>query len=388
MILDRLQARLSSWHDDGLYRPLHELQSPMQADVINSGKNQRVFCASNYLGLANHPRLKKAMIAATEKMGVGTGASHLVVGHHALHKAAEDAFATQFGFESAMLFSCGYMANLGIQQALLNRNDVAYHDRLNHASLLDGARLSGAKLKRFRHLDYAQLEQQLQQDSRSSQFVASDTVFSMRGDKADLSALVALRKKHGFFLLLDDAHGVGVVGNEGRGSLDKAGLTARDVDILVCPLGKAFGSFGAMVMGERCVIDALRQFSRSYVYSTAMPAALAAVAKESLQVMQDEPWRHARLRELIAYFKKTAQHYSLSLLPSDSAIQAFVVGDTQRCSQLADYLQEKGFLITAIRKPTVPVGEEQLRFAINVGQTEADIDALLATLAAGVSNAD
>ena len=381
MILDRLKERLNAWRDDGLYREMHCLESPMQSEIINQGKGFRVFSSGNYLGLANHPRQKAAMREAVENYGVGTGASHLVVGYTKQHQAAEEAFASACGFESAMLFSCGYMANVGIQQALLSRNDVVYQDRLNHASLLDGARLSGAKLKRFRHLNYVELEQMLRADGLKSKLVVSDTVFSMQGDEADLKILSQLRKKYGFFLIVDDAHGMGVVGQNGRGSLNKAGLSAKDIDLYVCPLGKAFGSFGAVVMGTVMVIDALRQFTRSYVYTTAMPAAMASAAKEALQIMQEESWRHKRLLELITYFKKSAKKNGIQLLPSDSAIQAFVVKGAEACCRVSKKLLQAGFLVTAIRQPTVPAGSEQLRFTLNVGQTENDIDALMAVIA-------
>jgi 8-amino-7-oxononanoate synthase len=387
LILDRLQNRLAVWREDGLYRDMHCLTSPMQSQVVNREKSQRVFCSSNYLGLANHPRQKTAMVQAVEQYGVGAGASHLVVGYTKQHQQAEEAFAAYYGFEKAMLFSCGYMANLGIQQVLLGRNDVVYQDRLNHASLLDGAKLSGAKLKRFNHLDYDHLESLLRADAGKEQLVVTDTVFSMQGDEANLTALTELRKKYGFALVIDDAHGVGVVGENGRGSLDKAGLVAADVDLLVCPLGKGFGSFGAMVMGAADLISALRQFTRSYVYTTAMPAALAAVAQEALQIMGDEGWRYTRLRKLIAYFKAAAGRHGIVLLPSDSAIQALVVGGVESCCRLSAHLSQLGFLVTAIRQPTVPAGSEQLRFTLNVGQSEEDIDQLMVAIEQGLSDA-
>lgn len=363
MILERFNERALAWQQAGLQRQV----SPVADD-------QRVFCSNNYLGLADHPRLKQAMITATEKYGVGTGASHLVVGYTKQHQQTEQAYAQAFGFEAAMLFSCGYMANVGVQQALLSRHDVVYHDRLNHASLLDGARLSGAKLQRFHHLDYDHLESLLQ---RKNGLVVTDSVFSMQGDQADLNRLVQLRQHHGFTLMVDDAHGVGVVGRNGQGSLQQAGLTAQDVDILVCPLGKAFGCFGAVVFAKQTVIDALRQFSRSYIYTTAMPAAMAAVAQEALAVVQQESWRHARLQELIQYFKQTAKQHGVVLLPSDTAIQALVTGSVESCCRLSEVLAKSGFKITAIRQPTVPVGSEQLRFTLNVGQSESDIDRLM-----------
>lgn len=375
VILERLQQRLANWRSDGLYRNLHQLQSPMQSAIVNRGRIQRVFCANNYLGLANHPRLRTAMASAAEQYGVGTGASHLVVGYGDLHAQAEADFAKYFGFEAAIMFSCGYLANVGIQQALLTRQDIVYHDRLNHASLLDGTRLAGAKLKRFQHRNYAQLESLLTINSQA--LVASDTVFSMQGDIADCRQLSSLCRHYGATLLLDDAHGVGVVGANGRGSLQQFELTAADVDLYICPLGKAFGSFGAMVMANTKTIDALRQFTRSYIYSTAMPVALAAVAIESLQIMQEDAWRHQRLRALIAYFKQSAAEYGIDFAPSDTAIQALIVGDAIRCSALADRLSQADFLVTAIRQPTVPAGSELLRLTLNVGHNENDIDELM-----------
>ena len=366
MLLKRFHDRAAAWQQAGLQRQLHPV-----------AQDQNVFCSNNYLGLAHHPRLKQAMITATDSCGVGTGASHLVVGYTEQHQQAEQAFAQAFAFEAAMLFSCGYMANVGVQQALLTRNDVVYHDRLNHASLLDGARLSDAKLQRFHHLDYDHLESLLQRDAGQAQLVVTDSVFSMQGDQADLKRLVQLRQQYGFTLIVDDAHGIGVVGDKGQGSLQQAGLSVDDVDLLICPLGKALGCFGAVVLGKQATIDALRQFARSYIYTTAMPAALAAVAQESLAVMQQESWRHARLQTLIAYFKQAAAQRGIQLLPSDTAIQALVTGSVDSCCHLSDALAKAGFKVTAIRQPTVPAGSEQLRFTLNVGQSEEDIDRLM-----------
>ena len=377
MILDRLQKRLQDWSAADLYRK--QLCTPALAK-----QDKRVFCSNDYLGLASHPALRFALVETSQAYGVGTGASALVSGYTSCHRRAEEAYADFFGFESALLFSTGYMANLGVIQALVGKGDCIYQDRLNHASLIDGARCTGAQLRRYHHLDMSHLETLLERDKGQPQLVVSDAVFSMRGDSAPLAELCALRRKYDFTLLIDDAHGIGVVGDQGRGSLSAAGIEPDEIDIYVCPLGKAMGCMGGMVMGKTSLIAALRQFSRSYIYTTAMPAALAAVAETSLELLKQDATGFEQLRLMISYFKQKIKTTDLNWWPSDTAIQSLLMGSCEKANRLAMHLNKQGFLITSIRAPTVPKGQEQLRFTVNAAHTQEDIDALFSALAQGV----
>ncbi|GEN28030.1 8-amino-7-oxononanoate synthase [Halovibrio variabilis] len=338
------------------------------------------FAGNDYLGLAQDPRVSEAQAAGARHYGAGAGASHLVSGHLAVHEALEDALAEWTGRERALLFSTGYMANLGVLQALADRDTAIFQDRLNHASLLDGGRLSGARSRRFHHRDTHDLDRLLTRSERPHKLVVSDGVFSMDGDVAEIASLVTTSQRHHAWLMIDDAHGVGVLGDNGSGC---AGSTwnSTEVPILVGTLGKALGTAGAFVAGDAALIEHLIQFSRSYIYTTAQPPAIAAATLKALTIIQSEPEHRDRLNANIAYFRQVAQQLGLPLSASATAIQPLVLGDEARTLHWAARLQTLGIHVGAIRPPTVPNGEARLRITLSARHTRDHIDRLLAALA-------
>ena len=340
------------------------------------------FCSNDYLGLAQHPQLIAAFKRVADDEGVGSTAAHLVCGHRREHAALEEALAEWTGRERALLFSTGYMANLGVMQALLGRGDVCVQDKLNHACLLDGAMLAGATLRRYPHGDAAAAARQLAGEPGAAALLATDGVFSMDGDRAPLRALVASCRREGATLMVDDAHGLGVLGPEGAGSVAEAGLGAREVPVLMATLGKALGTHGAFVAGSTELIEGLTQFARTYVYTTAMPTALAAATLAAVQLARTESWRREKLVALIARFRAGATQLGLPLAASDTPIQPLLLGDAAGALAAARALEAHGVLVTAIRPPTVPAGQARLRITLSVAHEEEHVDRLLDALAA------
>jgi 8-amino-7-oxononanoate synthase len=348
---------------------------------------QRVinFCSNDYLGIAGDARVAAAMQAAAAAWGVGAGAAHLVTGHTHEHHALEEELAAFTGREAALLFSTGYMANVGVITALAARGEVVLQDRLNHASLIDGARQSDARLQRYDHADASDAARRVANAEGRTSLIATDGVFSMDGDIAPLPELAALAAQHDAWLLVDDAHGLGVLGKQGRGSVELAGLDAAQVPLLVGTLGKAFGSFGAFVAGPRDVVDLIMQRARSYVYTTALPPAVAAATRASLRIVIEEDWRRERLAGLIARFRTGAAQLALPLLASSTPIQPVVLPGAARCLAVSRSLMQCGFWVSAIRHPTVPAGTERLRVTISAGHSDQQIDALLDALHAATT---
>jgi 8-amino-7-oxononanoate synthase len=347
--------------------------------AIVEGRQVRVFCSNDYLGLAHHSKLQAALQAAAGRFGVGSGAAHLITGHSAPHQRLEEELAQYTGRERALLFSTGYMANLGVLGTFADRSEAVLEDRLNHASLIDGARVCGAKLLRYAHADVAEAAAALEAHPGCT-LIASDGLFSMDGDVAPLRALSALAKRQRAWLLVDDAHGLGVLGREGRGSLEVAGLDSADVPLLVGTLGKAFGCAGAFVAGDAELIELILQRARTYIYTTALPPAMAAAASAALRLAQREGWRREKLRALVARLREGARTLGLPLQPSDSPIQPLMVGDAAHALHLSDALFELGFWVSAIRPPTVPDGSARLRLTLSASHSEADVDQLLEAL--------
>ncbi|MDP5063098.1 MAG: 8-amino-7-oxononanoate synthase [Haliea sp.] len=384
----RLLAMLEARREAGLYRQCLTLESAQGPLVRLEGREYLNFCSNDYLGLAAHPKVIASLRDAAVQWGVGSGASHLVCGHSSPHRALEEALAELTGRPRALLFSSGYAANTGILQALLQPGDNVLQDRLNHASLLDGGLHSGARMRRFAHNDCADLARKLARagvtgtDGRDSGavLVAVDGVFSMDGDSAPLAELAATCAAHGAWLMVDDAHGFGVRGSSGAGSVQAAGLGEPDVPILMATLGKALGTSGAFVAGSELLIEALIQSTRNYIYTTAMPPALAAASLTALQVLHEEAWRRDHLNSLIVQFRHGAQQCGLPLLDSSSAIQPLLVGEPERALQLSQRLRERGLLISAIRPPTVPAGTSRLRITLSAAHTPAQVVRLLDAL--------
>jgi 8-amino-7-oxononanoate synthase len=376
-----LAPALAERHTQNLYRQRRLVQSPQTPQLQVDGKQYTAFCSNDYLGLANHPEVIAAMQTAAQRWGVGSGASHLVAGHSSEHHALEEELAAFTGRARALLFSTGYMANLGAITALVGQGDAVFEDRLNHASLLDAGLLSGARFQRFLHSDLANLAARLVKTEAARKLIVVDGVFSMDGDCAPLPELAALAHKHSAWLMVDDAHGFGCLGATGAGSAEHFALTQNDVPILMGTLGKAFGSFGAFIAGSDALIETLIQFARPYIYTTAMPPAVAAATRASLVLMQTEHWRRAHLQQLIARFRAGAEQLGLQLMNSFSPIQPIIIGSEVQALAISNALAARGFLIIAIRPPTVPVGSSRLRVTLTAEHSLAQVDDLLSALA-------
>ncbi|UYO75447.1 8-amino-7-oxononanoate synthase [Halomonas qinghailakensis] len=338
------------------------------------------FAGNDYLGLAHDPRVQAAQAEGARRFGAGAGASHLVSGHLEIHEALEDALAQWTGRQRALLFSTGYMANLGVLQALADSHTALFQDRLNHASLLDGATLSGARSRRFHHRDGADLERLLARSSATHKLVVSDGVFSMDGDVADIATLAHVSQQHNAWLMIDDAHGLGVLGDNGSGCVE--GFDSQAVPILVGTLGKALGTAGAFVAGDAVLIDHLTQFARSYVYTTAQPPSIAAATLEALTIVQREPEHRQRLQHHINYFRQQVQALELPLADSHTPIQPLLLGNESRTMAWAAKLSQRGIHVGAIRPPTVPMGAARLRITLSARHTPSDIDRLVEGLSA------
>lgn len=364
-----------------LYRRRRVIDSPQDALLSVDGREVVNFCSNDYLGLANHPEVAAAFKRGVDRYGVGSGSAHLVCGHSRAHHALEEALADFTGRERALLFSTGYMANLGVISALIGRNDRVLEDRLNHASLLDGGLLSRAQFKRYRHGDVEDLSIQLASQTQGRSLIVSDGVFSMDGDLAPLPIIADLAKKHDAGLMIDDAHGFGVLGQHGGGIVEHFALSPADVPILVGTLGKAFGTFGAFVAGSEALIEFMIQKARSYIFTTALPPAVAEASCASLQLLREEHWRRTHLRSLIRHFKTRAGQLGLGLLPSETAIQPVLLGDSARALSVSEQLLARGFWVGAIRPPTVPAGTARLRITLSVHHQLHQVDHLLQSLA-------
>ncbi|EGV31795.1 8-amino-7-oxononanoate synthase [Thiorhodococcus drewsii AZ1] len=360
------------------YRRRRVQDGPQQPKAVLDGRPMLSFCSNDYLGLANHPEVIRALQRGAETWGVGSGSAHLVNGHSRAHHALEEALAAFTGRPRALLFSTGYMANLGVISALAGRGDKVLQDRLNHASLLDGAQLSRANLRRYPHADAAGLERQL--NDSGARLIATDGVFSMDGDLAPLPELIPIARRAGAWLLVDDAHGLGVLGRGGRGTFDHFGLTPDDDCILMGTLGKALGTFGAFVAGSEELIETLIQRARSYVFTTASPPAVAEATRASLAIAEREDWRRERLQTLIARFRHGAEQLGLPIMDSPTPIQPLMAGSEAQALAWSRALEEAGILVGAIRPPTVPEGTARLRITFSATHRDEDLDRLLEAL--------
>ncbi len=374
-----LRARLEQRRAADLYRQRPLLQSPQGPEVVVDGQPLLAFCSNDYLGLANHPEVIAAWRAGAERWGVGGGASHLVIGHSTPHHEVEEALAELTGRPRALLFSTGYMANLGALTALVGQGDTVLQDRLNHASLLDAGLLSGARFNRYLHNDASSLASRLDK-AVGNTLVVTDGVFSMDGDIADLPALAATAKARDAWLMVDDAHGFGTLGRNGGGIVEHFGLSTEQVPVLLGTLGKACGTAGAFVAGSEELIECLIQFARPYIYTTSQPPALACATLRSLQLLRSEHWRREHLAALIQQFRSGAEQIGLQLMDSFTPIQPILIGDSARALRLSQRLRERGLLVTAIRPPTVPAGSARLRVTLSAAHSAAQVQLLLDAL--------
>ncbi len=375
----QLTGNLDDIARKGLYRSRRVIESPQGVNLKIDGRNIVNFCSNDYLGLANHPDVVKAFKSGADRYGVGSGSAHLICGHSAAHHALEEELAAFTGRDRALLFSTGYMANIGVISALLGRGDAVFEDRLNHASLLDGGLLSGARFKRYAHADVADLEANLEK-AAGDKLIVTDGVFSMDGDFAPLQELAVAAKNHDAWLMVDDAHGLGVIGENGGGIVEHYCLSQDDVPVLMGTLGKGLGTFGAFVAGSEVLIETLIQKARTYVYTTALPAAVAEATRASLKIAIDENWRRDRLKQLSEQFSLGAEQLGLQVMPSASAIQPILIGDSQRAVDISNALLNAGFLVSAIRPPTVPQGSARLRVTFSALHEAQQVDQLLDAL--------
>jgi 8-amino-7-oxononanoate synthase len=382
MSFNQLAAALETRRRDDLYRQRRILESAQGAQVSVDGKRYLAFCSNDYLGLANHPEVIAALKQGADRYGVGGGASHLVNGHSRAHHALEEELAHFTGRERVLLFSTGYMANIGAVNALIDKRDAVFQDRLNHASLLDAGLLSGARFQRYRHNDPAGLRQRMGRSQARRKLVVTDGVFSMDGDIANLPELSRVTREQGGWLLVDDAHGFGVLGARGGGCVEQFGLSDQEVPVLIGTLGKAFGTSGAFVAGSELLIETLIQFARTYIYTTSMSPALAQATRASLKLLQSESWRREKLARLIARFRSGCEQLGYTLLDSPTPIQPILIGDAGEAMRISAALEAQGIFISAIRPPTVPAGSSRLRVTLSAAHSEAQVDRLLAALEA------
>ena len=376
----RLAAAQAQRASEGLLRRLRSAEESGAGMIALDGRRLVNFASNDYLGLAHDPRVVEALRDGAKRYGVGAGAAHLLGGHHAAHEELEHEIARWTGRERALLFSTGYMANLGVVSALLGNGDRCVQDKLNHASLIDAARLAGCELRRYRHVDEEGARRQLDARDSAALLLATDGVFSMDGDIAPLLELAEVAKASGATLMVDDAHGIGVLGASGAGSLEHAGVSAVDAPILMATLGKALGTFGAFVAGSAELIDGLVQFARSHVYTTALPPALAAATRIAVSIARDDQERRAKLHHNIALFRAAAEARGLRLMPSTTPIQPLLVGSSESATHLSRQLESAGYFVPAIRPPTVPDGAARLRITLSAAHGEDRIEGLISAL--------
>jgi 8-amino-7-oxononanoate synthase len=387
-LVARLAARHAERVAEGLGRRLRKVEAAHGTRILIDGRELVSFASNDYLGLAAHSAVREALIDGARRYGVGATAAHLLGGHRTPHAELEAALAEWTGREAALLFSTGWMANLGVIATLLGEGELCLQDKLNHACLIDGARLAGAELRRYPHRDVDGAARRLRARPGVPALLATDGVFSMDGDLAPLRELAALASAEGATLMVDDAHGLGVLGPDGAGSVAAADLTADEVPVLMATFGKALGTFGAFVAGSRALIEALVQFARTHVYTTALPPALAAATLAAVRVARMERWRRDHLARLVRHFRAGAAARGLSLGESTTPIQPLLVGDARAATRLSERLAERGFFVPAIRPPTVPPGSARLRITFSALHSEADVEALLDALADALAVAD
>lgn len=376
--MDDLPTELERLQAAHLLRTRRVRSSAQGIEPVIDGKKVLSFCSNDYLGLASHPRIIERLVRAAGESGVGSGASHLITGHHASHHALEEELAEFMGCERALLFSTGYMANLGVVGAFAGRTCAVFEDRLNHASLIDAAVLARARLQRYEHLDTEELQQKLEAASGHAGLIASDGVFSMDGTVCPVEPLQEIARACGARLVIDDAHGIGVLGPRGKGCTE--GRLEKDT-LVVGTLGKAFGTFGAFVAGPGDSIEWCLQRARSYAYTTALPPALAEAARAALQLVREEPWRRERLQALVGYFRRRATEQALPVTASVTPIQPVITGSADAALRISRALHEQGILVPAIRPPTVAAGQSRLRVTFCALHTEGHVERLVEALA-------
>lgn len=381
--MESIKEELAEIREKGLYRVLRTVETAQGPRVTIDGREMILLCSNDYLGLANHPKLKEAACDAIEKYGFGTGASRLISGSMTPHCEFEEKFARFKGTEAALLFNSGYASNTGVIPAVTGFGDTIFSDRLNHASIVDGCRLSRADFRRYRHLDMKALERYLIYHSENHEetgrkLIVTDGVFSMDGDIAPLDKIVSLAKEHDCMLMVDDAHGTGVLGASGKGTAEHLGIAVEDIDIYMGTLGKAFGSYGAYVAGSRELIDYLINKARSFIYSTALPPSMAAAAIAAIEIMEDEPERRERLLANAAIMRDGLKGLGFEIMDSHTQIIPILTVDSEIACEMMELLMDEGVYALAIRPPSVPEGTSRLRVTVTSEHSQEDLSKALA----------
>jgi 8-amino-7-oxononanoate synthase len=377
---NKLEKKLQLRKQQNLFRERNTLDSRQGPVVEIDGHDLINFCSNDYLGLAKHPEVISAFKTSADQFGVGSGASSLVCGRSDLHQQLEEKLADKTGREAALIFPSGYMANLAVATTFAGRTDAMFLDRLAHASLVDAARLSGGKLHRYEHADHEALDLALKKSNAKMKLVLTDSVFSMDGDKAPIKDLIKVCRQNDAVLAVDDAHGFAVLGKSGGGLLEEKNIPAKDVPILVATFGKALGTSGAFIAADKIIIEALIQFARTYIYTTALAPAIAGATIASLEVLENESWRRETLSGLIKYFCSGASDLGLNILSSETAIQPLMIGDSENAVRISNKLFDEGLLVSAIRPPTVADGSARLRITLTAAHTKEQVDHLLEAL--------
>ncbi|MCR4337448.1 MAG: 8-amino-7-oxononanoate synthase [Candidatus Omnitrophica bacterium] len=368
---------LAQLDQKGLRRTLRDVSGSQGREIVVNGKRVLNFCSNNYLGLAEDPRLVQAATEAMQTEGFGSGASRLVCGTMSSHRRLEEKLATFKGTEAALLFSSGYMANVGIISSLFGRDDIIFSDRLNHASIIDGIALSQAEFKRYPHCDLKALEEMIKASTgHKKRAIITDSVFSMDGDIAPLPGIVDLAHKYGCTAMIDDAHALGVLGKNGKGALEHFGIDDKNI-IQMGTLSKAAGSFGAYCCGSKELIEVLINKARSFIYTTALPAAVAAASRRGVEIIEDEPERREKLWNNTRYVQEGLRSMGLDTLSTETPIIPIVVGASQHAVEFSKQLWEQGIFVSAIRPPTVPMNTARLRVAVMATHTREDLDYFL-----------
>jgi 8-amino-7-oxononanoate synthase len=382
MLPDHINKKITDYSDNGLIRDRYCISSRVENSIIINDNNLINFCSNDYLSLSNNKEINDAWCFGIDKYGFGSGSSASVSGYYTPHKLLEEKFAKFLNRDRAILFNSGYHANLGVTTTLLNRDGLAISDKLCHASMLDAINLSRAKHYRYRHNDSSHAESLLIRAQSKNKLLITEGVFSMEGSISPVNELSLIAKKYGAGILADDAHGIGILGKTGRGICEHYNLDQKDMPYLLVPLGKAICSMGAIVAGEKDFIDALRQFSRTYVYSTALPPSLAYATLKAISIVEEESWRLEKLRDLIELFLEYSKNSDLPLISDElTPIKSILIGDNDKVMKIHKKIMDKGFFISAIRPPTVPKNTARIRISINAAHEPKDIKNLTDLLA-------
>jgi 8-amino-7-oxononanoate synthase len=377
---------LAELKEKNLYRIRKEISQRKNINYCYNGKHYLSFCSNDYLGLSHDLRVINAFKHGAERYGVGSTASAMISGYTTAHRELEEQFADYLQRDKAIFFASGYMANLGVMKVFADRHDLIYQDKLNHASLLDAAKLSNAKLKRYKHLDMSHLTSLIENSTAKNKLIAAEGVYSMAGDISPLPELVKIAKNSNALLMIDDAHGIGILGKNGCGTVEHFSLSQHDVPILVCPLGKALGGVGGIVAGNSDLIEQVLQLARTYTYTTNAAPAMACALLASLQIIKTESWRRQKLMENINYFKQGIKQRELPYLNSETAIQSIIIGTEKDTCALSDELLKKEILVYPVRPPTVPRNTSRLRITLSCEHNVRQIDYLLDSLLEAYNN--